>query len=92
VQTLVEGGHAQAICGNHELNLLRAEHKHGNHWFYGESTKAGFSDSAVNQPEEWEPILRFFRSLPVALERSDVPPGIIRSCSMTVAQEPPARR
>jgi hypothetical protein len=71
VQTLVEGGHAKAICGNHEINLPRAQHKHGNHWFYGESTKAGFSDSAVIQPEEREPILRFFRSLPVALERSN---------------------
>lgn len=27
---------AQCILGNHELNILRGEHKHGNHWFFGE--------------------------------------------------------
>jgi hypothetical protein len=28
---------AQCILGNHELNILRGEHKHGNHWFFGET-------------------------------------------------------
>eukprot|EP00438_Fugacium_kawagutii_P025544 Skav222809 [mRNA] locus=scaffold1444:54383:56296:+ [translate_table: standard] len=29
------GAKAQCILGNHELNILRGERKHGNHWFFG---------------------------------------------------------
>lgn len=31
---LIRAGLAQAVAGNHEVNLLRRERKHGSHWFY----------------------------------------------------------
>lgn len=72
VQSFIDTGRAQAVCGNHELNLLRREKKHGNHWFYGESSDQEFGSCAAISANEQEPILSFFRSLPVALERSDL--------------------
>ena len=35
VRKLVEEGRARMVLGNHELNLLRDERKHGNEWFFG---------------------------------------------------------
>lgn len=72
VQSLIDAGRAQAICGNHELNLLRWEKKHGNHWFHGDSFDPEFGSCVAISAEEQGPILSFFRSLPVALERSDL--------------------
>ncbi len=34
VRTLIESGNAQMVLGNHEINLIRGLHKHGNSWFY----------------------------------------------------------
>ena len=36
VQSLVERGVAQCIAGNHELNVLRGDHKQGNRWIVRE--------------------------------------------------------
>lgn len=72
VQALVDAGCAQAIVGNHELNLLRGERKHGNHWFFGISSDAEFGGCVAISQEEQKPILEFFRSLPLALERADL--------------------
>ena len=72
VEQLVEAGRAQAIVGNHELNLLRREQKHGNHWFYGIASDPDFGDCVAIAQDEQEPILEFFRSLPIALERDDL--------------------
>jgi len=72
VQRLVEAGRAQAIAGNHELNLLRRERKHGNHWFFGESDHPAFGRCVAITEAEQEPILEFFRSLPIVLERGDL--------------------
>ncbi|MBQ0132114.1 MAG: metallophosphoesterase, partial [Comamonas sp.] len=36
VQRLVEGGHACAIAGSHEINLLRHDPKDGSGWFFAE--------------------------------------------------------
>jgi hypothetical protein len=72
VQSLVDAGQAQVIAGNHELNLLRREKKHGNHWFFGETFRPKFGHCVAVSPEQQEPILSFFRSLPIALERSDL--------------------
>jgi hypothetical protein len=72
VQSWVEAGRAQAIAGNHELNLLRREKKHGNHWFFGESVHPEFGHCVAISPDQQEPILSFIRSLPIALERSDL--------------------
>src|SRR5919107_1091115 len=35
VRRLVEAGRAQCVLGNHELNLVRGQEKHGGAWFYG---------------------------------------------------------
>jgi hypothetical protein len=72
VQALVESGRAQMVAGNHELNLLRGERKHGNHWFYGVASHPEFGDSVAISTAEQEPILSFLRSLPIALERPDL--------------------
>ena len=36
VQPLLAAGLAQCLMGNHELNLLRRDRKHGNDWFFGQ--------------------------------------------------------
>ena len=75
VRNLVETGRAQCVIGNHELNLLRKEQKHGNHWYYeGDHSKheETFGPAARVGPKKAEEIAEFFRSLPVALERSDL--------------------
>ncbi len=71
VEWLVESGRAQAVAGNHELNLLRGSQKHGNHWFYGathDPQEPVFGECAAISEEEREPMLAFLRTLPVALE------------------------
>lgn len=72
VRRLVESGRARAIAGNHELNLLRRERKHGNHWFFGVSEDPEFGDCASVREDEQVSILEYFRSLPLALEREDL--------------------
>ncbi len=72
VQRMVEAGMAQAIAGNHELNLLRRKNKHGSDWFYGVADHPGFGPCVAITEAEQVPILEFFRSLPIALERADL--------------------
>lgn len=67
VRDLVDAGLAQYVIGNHELNLLRREHKSGNAWFYG-TMESDFETCAPAPKSEREGFLAFFRSLPVALE------------------------
>ncbi len=74
---LVAGG-ALCLLGNHELSLIRGEHKHGNGWFRGEVEPLGgrhtgnFDSVVLDSAEERAEFIEFFRSLPVALERDDV--------------------
>ncbi|CAE7214360.1 prpE [Symbiodinium sp. CCMP2592] len=77
VRHLVEKGKAQCILGNHELNLLRNEHKHGNHWFYGEpevirKDKAAQSFQVLADEAFRSEVREFFLTLPMALEREDL--------------------
>ena len=75
VRKLVETGRAQCVAGNHELNLLRRDQKHGNHWFYeGDHTHhlKTFGHSVTATRAEAEEISAFFETLPVALERADL--------------------
>ena len=75
VRRLVEAGRAQCVIGNHELNLLRKEEKHGNHWYYeGDHSKheETFGPAARVGPEKAREIGDFFKSLPIALERPDL--------------------
>lgn len=72
VRGLVESGLAQCVIGNHELNLLREDHKHGNEWFFG-TREEGFETSAPAATDAHRDAFKsFFRSLPVALERDDL--------------------
>ena len=75
VQRLVDDDLAQCVLGNHELNILRNERKHGNHWFHRDSDpkhEKRFGTSAFAAAHDVGPITEFFSSLPVALERDDL--------------------
>lgn len=84
VRSLVQRGAAQLILGNHEVNLLRQQRKHGNHWFWGEAehlcnkAEAKHPVLAPGRPcfqvplsdaAEREDMLAFFRTQPLVLER-----------------------
>lgn len=76
VQRLVEGGHACAIAGNHEINLLRHDPKDGAGWFFDErlasdSTKYSQFARATNMLQRAR-IETFLNSLPLGLERADL--------------------
>ena len=73
VQRFVEAGRAQCVLGNHDLNILLGDHKHDNHWFYGEEwplddsddpTPAVIADDSIQQN-----VIKFFKTLPLVLER-----------------------
>lgn len=75
VSTLVGRGLAQCLLGNHELNVLRQQRKHGNHWFFGDDNpehEKQFGPTALVKPDESARIREFFAALPIALERSDL--------------------
>ncbi len=75
VQRLVEEGRAQCVLGNHELNILRRERKHGNHWFFGDSDPKHarqFGETVLATEQQAESIWAFFAALPIALERDDL--------------------
>jgi hypothetical protein len=72
---LVERGRAQCILGNHELNLLRGAHKHGNHWFFGDQDpqhEQDFGPCVLATKAQADRFARFFAELPVVLEREDL--------------------
>ncbi len=72
---MIEDGRAQAVLGNHELNLLRVARKHGNGWFYehDHDRAAGeFGASRALDAGTGEETLAFLRELPVALARDDL--------------------
>jgi hypothetical protein len=75
VRQLVEDGRAQLVLGNHEINLLRGEPKHGNHWFFGDPAgkhEAEFGATAFAGADEARCILAFLDRMPLALERDDL--------------------
>jgi len=73
-QTLVERQLAQCVLGNHELNVLRGDHKAGNRWIMDPAHAENTTDYTARtaSPEQRETITAFFRTLPMALERSDL--------------------
>jgi hypothetical protein len=75
VRALVRAGRAQAVLGNHELNLLRGERKQGSDWFWNEGAHrdARFTPYAVlGSDAERAELLAFFEELPLTLERADL--------------------
>jgi hypothetical protein len=82
VESLVSAGLAQCVLGNHELNLLRGQVKHGNGWFHGRTEALDRSGRVVPQVLADEAVrqrcLALFRRLPLALEREDL--RIVHAC------------
>ena len=79
VRRLVEVGHAQCVLGNHELNLMRGQAKHGNAWFEASPRRSTTRpDRPPGLADEGREILRFFRQLPLALEREDL--RVVHAC------------
>ncbi len=74
VRELVEGGAAQCIVGNHELNVLRGALKHGNAWIMKPELDENTHDyaCAVASTPQRSSFVSFFRTLPLALERPDL--------------------
>lgn len=75
VQRLVEHGNAQAILGNHELNLLIGDAKDGSGWFFDEREKSDLRFYAPfhRTPKDQRAALTgFLAQLPIALERDDI--------------------
>lgn len=75
VRRLRDAGRAQAVLGNHELNLLRESRKHGNGWFYADDHDRAGGEFGASQPlpaGAGAGALAFLRELPVALERDDL--------------------
>ncbi len=74
VADLVERGLAQCIAGNHEMNVLREDPKAGNRWIldpeHAENTLE--YPSRLATAADREAIAAMFRTLPLALERSDL--------------------
>ena len=83
VRRLLDAGLAQCILGNHELNALLGERKHGNAWLYGEKEEVlDKSGSKVRQNPADETmkaqVLAIFHWLPLALERDDL--RVVHAC------------
>jgi len=75
VRNLVERGRAQCILGNHEMNLLRCDGKHGNRWYLDpdhHEHHGEFAHCKIGAPHLKPAWHEFFLSLPLALERADL--------------------
>ena len=77
VRDLVRAGCAQCILGNHELNLLRGDHKYDNGWWSAPDQK-GKHPAEVATPAFKTEMLPFLESLPLALERADL--RVVHAC------------
>lgn len=74
VRRLIEAERAQAILGNHELNLLKGDRKHGNNWFWDVENpdEHKFEPYARARIEQRQELLDFLEQLPIALQREDL--------------------
>lgn len=77
VRDLVQAGRAQCILGNHELNLLRGDHKHGNSWWMAPGQPSEHP-AVMATPEFKAEITPFLESLPLVLERDDL--RVVHAC------------
>lgn len=81
VQQLVDGGLAQCVLGNHDLNLLLGVQKYDNNWFFGQEFHHEGTlvpQAQVQDASSRQAILDFFRRVPLVLER----PGfrVVHAC------------
>lgn len=81
VARLCAVGRAQAVLGNHDLNLLLDRHKTENRWFYGQELR-NFSGRVVPQAladkEIRKRVLSFFYGVPLVLVREDL--RVVHAC------------
>ena len=81
VMARVLAGRAQCVLGNHELNVMLGEPKHGNGWFFDrnhELANGEFLHSRAATPERRAAWSTFLCALPVALEREDL--RVVHAC------------
>lgn len=75
VRELVRTGRATCVIGNHELNLLKGDRKHGNDWFWNSGSQRDREFEpfrSLKSDAEREDVLRFFHTLPLAASRADL--------------------
>lgn len=84
VHRLMDSGVALAILGNHEMNLLRGERKHGNGWWFGTAeplargAPALFPSQLLQDGGERQAFRDWMEELPIALEREDL--RVVHAC------------
>jgi|APFre7841882724_1041349.scaffolds.fasta_scaffold00028_10 hypothetical protein len=81
VMSRARRGLAQCVLGNHELNVLLGEPKHGNGWFFDrnhELANGEFLHSKAATPGRRAAWIEFLESLPLALARKDL--RVVHAC------------
>jgi len=81
VMDWVQAGCAQCVLGNHELNVLLGEPKHGNGWFFDrnhELANGEFLNSRAATPGRRAAWIAFLERLPLALVRDDL--RVVHAC------------
>lgn len=81
VAGMVDSGRAQAVLGNHELNLVLGKPKEGNGWAFADDhdlARGHFLDSARLEDGDRDHVLEWLGTLPVALERPDL--RVVHAC------------
>jgi Calcineurin-like phosphoesterase len=84
----VLAGRAQCVLGNHELNVLLGEPKHGNGWFFDrnhELSNGEFLHSRAATAERRAAWTGFLERLPLALAREDL--RVVHACWDVAALE-----
>ncbi len=77
VMRLVANGTAQCLLGNHEMNLLRNDRKHGNDWYtFPEQAEPG--QARADNEEQRARFHAFLLTLPVALENDEL--RVVHAC------------
>ncbi len=75
IAQLHASGHALAVLGNHEINLLRSDPKDGSGWYFDQRLQSDadkYAPFARPDSAGRAAILDFLAPLPVALERADL--------------------
>lgn len=74
VKTLVENGNAQAILGNHEMNLLQDKAKDGAGWFFKERESKDLNYEPFQRvgDDDKNELVDFLSTLPLALENEQL--------------------
>lgn len=82
---MVEAGNAQAILGNHELNILLERPMHGNGWMIQPNHKERADEfhCASVDPEKYDRYMQFFAAMPAVLENDAL--RIVHACWNTQA-------